>query len=54
MLRVKPRFGLAVACVLVGFFPAPVGGQVSPHQIDAAFAGLKSANAPGAAVVVVD
>ena len=50
----KPRFGLAVACVLVGFFPAPVGGQVSPRQIDEAFAGLKSANAPGAAVVVVD
>ena len=40
-------------CVLIGFFRAAVWGQVSPRQIDEAFAGLKSANAPGAAVVVV-
>ena len=49
----KPRFGWAVACVLAGLFRAPVGAQVSPRQIDEAFAGLKSASAPGAAVVVV-
>jgi len=39
--------------VLAGLFRAPVGAQVSPRQIDEAFAGLKSASAPGAAVVVV-
>jgi CubicO group peptidase (beta-lactamase class C family) len=50
---VKARFGRALLCVFVGFFAAAVSGQVSPHQIDEAFAWLKSSNAPGAAVVVV-
>jgi CubicO group peptidase (beta-lactamase class C family) len=50
---VKPRFGLALALVFVGFLRAALWGQVSLHQIDDALARLRSANAPGAAVVVV-
>ena len=40
-------------CVFVGLLAAAVWGQVSPNQIDDVLASLKSANAPGAAVVVV-
>jgi CubicO group peptidase (beta-lactamase class C family) len=50
---VKPRFGPALLCVFVGFLAAAVSGQVTPNQIDEAFAWLKSSNAPGVAVVVV-
>jgi CubicO group peptidase (beta-lactamase class C family) len=50
---VKASFGRALLCVFVGFFAAALSGQVSPNQIDEVFAGLKSSNAPGAAVVVV-
>ena len=49
----KPRLGRALLCVFFGFFAAGVSGQVTPHQIDEAFARLESSNAPGAAVVVV-
>jgi CubicO group peptidase (beta-lactamase class C family) len=45
---------LAVASLLVSAFAAlGVTTQVSPTQIDAIFASLKSSNAPGAAVLVV-
>jgi CubicO group peptidase (beta-lactamase class C family) len=50
---VKASFGRALLCVFVGFFAAALSSQVSPNQIDEVFAGLKSSNAPGAAVVVV-
>jgi len=50
---VNPRLGRALLCVFFGFFAAGVSGQVTPHQIDEAFARLESSNAPGAAVVVV-
>ena len=39
--------------VFVGFLRGALWGQVSPHQIDDVLARLRSANAPGAAVVVV-
>ena len=43
----------AVLLLALAFFAVPASAQVSPTQIDAIFASLKSSNAPGAAVLVV-
>jgi CubicO group peptidase (beta-lactamase class C family) len=48
-LKTAPTFAL----LLVLYSPALCSGQVSSNQIDAIFAPLRSANAPGAAALVV-
>jgi CubicO group peptidase (beta-lactamase class C family) len=42
---------LPLLCLVI--YASPVFAQVSPHQIDAIFAGLRSSTAPGAAVLVI-
>src|SRR5580704_12123879 len=56
MLRPRNASVLPLLCLLI--YAAPAGsqvlsGQVSSSQIDAVFASLKSATAPGAAALVV-
>lgn len=49
----NPQLRVAVVLLLALSFSIPGAGQVSSAQIDAVFASLKSADAPGAAVLVV-
>jgi len=52
-VHLKSRFAAAAFVLALVFSAVPASTQVPPAQIDAIFAPLKSASAPGAAVLVV-
>lgn len=51
--RLRIRFSVLLAAWLAGLSVGITSAQISPQQIDAIFSFLKSTNAPGAAVLVV-